>query len=774
MRRQLLCLLLLAAPPARACTTILAGRGATADGSTLLLHTDDGGDLDFRLGRTHPRDVRKPWPVLRKRPQYPREVSDRSPTYSPDSLDATLPADLLDRWRSAEWAANQTIGKLVLDPSIAVLLGVDPDTTRTFGALEGAYAIVNEKQVAIVESTCEVPPFMWSPARPPATPGRPHATRRDGALWDMGALTQVALALCATARCAVDLMGHLAVRDGFYGEDGSDAAKPFGGENVMVADPEEGWMLEVSTLPPDVAAGAGVEGADGGYSAVWVAKRVPDGHFAMVANRFTIRDVVEVTPDESTRSTLACRGEEVRHSSNLFALAEHIERHSLNPMPFESLPAGARRLEGGGLRVTDWARTFGFFVRPDYASYTNGRIWRVLSVLAPQGEWRWPAATPLANEYAWSHEPSRPLTAADILALARDVYRDVAAPGLDVTRGLASGPHGDPSRYDDPQYGTPGEGGGGPFPRAISIFRTSYSHLIELGRRGGWLAGARVWLSQGAPHAAVYTPVHVQPAAADAGGSVADMPASLTSGSLHRADALDGAPASTSVFWRTTLLNNWARAVGYDFAWGLIEAAQREVEAATRAAADRAEEAAAAAGSEVEAARLLAEADSAAAALSAQRHHDLIAALMTRLHDGYLIEPHAPKLQLTKLWYPSWWLERVGFYTQEAEAMPPREGLPQRTKEEARPRDSYRAEWPKRAAPTTNLAVSPVPRSPGMPAAAAAASGLPALTVLVALAFALGTLVGSNMHRRLTPVGSLGEPLVRAEAEVRVGFGAVD
>ena len=87
----------------------------------------------------------------------------------------------------------------------------------------------------------------------------------------------------------------------------------------------------------------------------------------------------------------------------------------------------------------------------------------------------------------------------------------------------------------------------------------------------------------------------------------------------------------------------------------------------------------------MEAARLLAEADSAAAALSAQRHHDLIAALMTRLHDGYLIEPHAPKLQLTKLWYPSWWLERVGFYTQEAEAMPPREGLPQRTKEEARP-----------------------------------------------------------------------------------------
>ena len=101
----------------------------------------------------------------------------------------------------------------------------------------------------------------------------------------------------------------------------------------------------------------------------------------------------------------------------------------------------------------------------------------------------------------------------DLLALIRDVYRGASYPSLDLTRNLASGPYGDPSRYDvaNPyerasdtlihsrphplslcfaagltpvplihRYSTPGAGGS--FPRAISMFRTSYSHVTEIGR----------------------------------------------------------------------------------------------------------------------------------------------------------------------------------------------------------------------------------------------------------------------------------------------------
>ena len=44
---------------------------------------------------------------------------------------------------------------------------------------------------------------------------------------------------CKTARCAVELMGKLAVEHGFYG----DASVMGAGENLMVNDPEEGWTI---------------------------------------------------------------------------------------------------------------------------------------------------------------------------------------------------------------------------------------------------------------------------------------------------------------------------------------------------------------------------------------------------------------------------------------------------------------------------------------------------------------------------------------------------
>ena len=657
-----------------ACTILLAGRKATVDGSTLLLHTDDCGECDFRLGRVHPTAMDKVRPVLRFRSAYPREVSSRSETYQTSNLDMTLPADLVASWQSEEWTRNQTLGSLAeLDPSAEgrepLLKALGVDSTHTYGTLEGLYSIVNTKQVSVVESTGATPATLWSPARPPAKVGERFATKRDGALWDISSLTKVALAYCPTARCAVDLMGYLATTEGFYGGDGTLASKPFGGEILLVADANESWTFEISALPPDVAASARVDGADGGHSAVWVAKRIPDEHFTVVANRFTIRDVVEVPPDSSTPTTLACRGDSYRHSSNFWAVAEELARQNPDPMPFEKLPRGQLGVRmataRGGLRVVDWLVTFGG-VQPEMAAYTNDRVWRVLSVFVPEQTWAWPAPTPLATTaYPWSAKPSKLLSRGDFLQIVRDVYRGAKSPELDLTRGASAGPYGDPSRYDMvPDVGA----GGHAFPRAISMFRTSHSYVVEIGRRHGDVIGARVWASQGAPHAAVYTPLHVLPAMANA-VDIDAMPPSLTRGSLHRADALDGSAAATSVFWRSTLVNNWARAVGFDFAWAAIEATQLQTESETAKAADEAEEAAAFAQSPAEAAKLLAVADSAAAARSAQRHQELIISLMTRLHDGYRMEPHATTLGLTKLFYPRWWLEHVGYYSPKV-AMP--------------------------------------------------------------------------------------------------------
>ena len=218
MRLLPIVLVALSAQRATACTAVVAGRKATANGATLLLHTDDCLDCDFRLARVPPLSasaVAQPEPVRLFSQLYPREVSNRSPTYDPSNLDTDLPKPLLDVWTSDEWYNNQTIGELApLEPEVAAMLGVVAE--GTLATIEGLYSIANSKQVAMVESTCGATPALLSLART-----NPSQGARDGALWDISALSRVALSRCPSARCAVDLMGYLATRDGFYGGHGT-------------------------------------------------------------------------------------------------------------------------------------------------------------------------------------------------------------------------------------------------------------------------------------------------------------------------------------------------------------------------------------------------------------------------------------------------------------------------------------------------------------------------------------------------------------------------
>ncbi|CAM9441809.1 unnamed protein product [Phaeothamnion confervicola] len=357
-------------------------------------------------------------PVIKFRAEFPRVVDDtRGPTFSRDNVDTWLPQRNI--WLSEEWTD-------------AMVLGHIPQVNHTYASLEGLYGIINEKQVAIGESTCGAA-FMAGP--------RDEICAMCNALFDISELSRVALERAATAREAIQIMGDLAVEHGFYGSEW-DPEDLFSyleaGESLQVTDPEEAWILHM--MPDDTTT-----------SALWVAQRVPDGHFAAVANQFIIREV----PREPSENFL--------FSANLWDVAAR---------------SGRWDPESG----TELDFTAAFAVRPNdvpHYAYSTRRMWRVFNLLAPSLGVS-PYTTTDAIDYPFSAAPDKPLTPQDIIGVIRDHYEGTE---FDLTKGPAAGPYGDPDRYDVAPSAdgslTVKESTSGYFERSISLFRTSYAFVSQ-------------------------------------------------------------------------------------------------------------------------------------------------------------------------------------------------------------------------------------------------------------------------------------------------------
>lgn len=193
--------------PAEACTSIMVGKGASADGSVMTSHTCDSWYRTWMLS-VAPKD-------------YPRDTvtgiyEGRMHTEYPGSLDG-----MKER------------GKI-------------PQARHTYRFLDTAYPCLNEKQLAIGETTYS---------------GLDTMVNKEG-MFMIEELQRVALERCSTAREAITLMGKL-IKEYGYGD---------GGECLTIADPKEVWIFEVQ--------GEGKKKKGG----VWAAVRIPDDHIAVSAN----------------------------------------------------------------------------------------------------------------------------------------------------------------------------------------------------------------------------------------------------------------------------------------------------------------------------------------------------------------------------------------------------------------------------------------------------------------------------------------------------------
>lgn len=182
----------------------------------ITTHNNDCQECDFRITHVPARD----WLPGSKRPvhpirsAYPRYVEKpghdvHGPDYYPGTVDTTI----------YNW--SETPSYFEID-----------QVAHTYSYTLGSYAIQNEKQVSIGESTCSSV-FVAAPV-----------TAGGKAVMHMETLTELALERCDTARCAIQLMGDLAVQYGFYGPDWDanlSAAQDEAGEALTVSDPNEAW-----------------------------------------------------------------------------------------------------------------------------------------------------------------------------------------------------------------------------------------------------------------------------------------------------------------------------------------------------------------------------------------------------------------------------------------------------------------------------------------------------------------------------------------------------
>ncbi|MBQ7472714.1 MAG: C69 family dipeptidase [Prevotella sp.] len=124
--------------------------------------------------------------------------------------------------------------------------GVIPQVRHTFRYLDTAYPCMNEKQLAMGETTIS---------------GRDTLMNKKG-MFMIEELERIALERCSTARQAIRLMGDL-VRQYGYGDSG---------ECLTIADKSEAWIFEIFGEGPKKIGG------------VWAAVRIPDDEIAVSAN----------------------------------------------------------------------------------------------------------------------------------------------------------------------------------------------------------------------------------------------------------------------------------------------------------------------------------------------------------------------------------------------------------------------------------------------------------------------------------------------------------
>ncbi len=208
------------------CTVIVAGKDATTDGSVIVSHSDAGPDCRVHVvpGQTYPEGAMAPvyWGMV----DSGRPLGDYGDT-----------------------------------------LGFIPQVRETYTYFQSAYPQMNEHQLAIGEST---------------------TSQREELKLDLSVANQImsieqaqafALQRCKTAHEALELITYLLETYGFRPSCVGES------EDLVLADPNEAWVLEVFSVGNNWEPGSGKPGC------IWAAQRVPEDEVLVIPNWAIIKEI---------------------------------------------------------------------------------------------------------------------------------------------------------------------------------------------------------------------------------------------------------------------------------------------------------------------------------------------------------------------------------------------------------------------------------------------------------------------------------------------------
>jgi dipeptidase len=162
------------------------------------------------------------------------------------------------------------------------VIGQIPQVEKTHQYFHTGYPQMNEHQLGIAETT---------------TTQKVQLRTNPGLCKQIMTIEQaqlIALQRCTKALEAVELIGSLVEEYGFLpsccGSLYPDA------ETLLIADPDDIWILEVFSVGDDWDPASGKPGA------VWAAQRVPAGHVKVTPNCSTIREINLSNPDQRASS----------------------------------------------------------------------------------------------------------------------------------------------------------------------------------------------------------------------------------------------------------------------------------------------------------------------------------------------------------------------------------------------------------------------------------------------------------------------------------------